>query len=1307
MNAENIDPVRKVLNKSFLRLKPVRIDFEKFITELYILLSRTTLAEQQNQFEEHHKNHIRDFLIGTQFPKTNFLINTDNRKDMVIYNGSDSTSPIGVILECKRANNKTEMPTKDNINCKAMQELLWYYLQQRFEIKRNSLQDANIELKHLIITDCYHWYIFDAADFERYFAQDKSLCQSYIQFSQGGILSAQTKDFYTHIAQPFITKAIENGLPYVYFDLRTYESLVNSAKKKAKGKQENQTQETTENNYSEEELIKLLPLYKFFSPEHLLKQSFANDNNSLNQEFYQELLYLMGLEEKQQASNGGRLIGRVQSKRRQPATLLESTMDYLQAKDCLSGIVDISYYGAPEDRLFNVALELVLTWVNRLLFLKLLEGQLRQQYLGQNIAFLSPEIITNYTVLDQLFFDILAIPKEQRSESIKQSLDILASNVPYLNSSLFEISPLEHQTHCYIRNLNDHLTLPYYKETIFRDYKDKRLSKSAVSKDTTLNYLLRFLDAYDFASEGGEAIQEQRKNLINAAVLGLVFEKINGYRDGSFFTPGFITMYICRQTLRQAVLDKFNEINGWTCQKLDDLYNKIREPKSGNKMITQANNIINSLKICDPAVGSGHFLVSVLNELIAIKSELGILQDSTGKLLHFDYDIRVENDELQILDANGKLFLYKPNNTQSQRVQETLFHEKQYLIEHCLFGVDLNANSVHICRLRLWIELLKHSYYHQKTKELETLPNIDINIQVGNSLLSRYEMEGDIGVILQKYNWTVEQYRKQIYRYHKAKSREDKQTIRQQLDQIRGNIGQAIEADNIKLHELNKLQGELAQLQAKELEIDKGNQSKSPKKNPKIEKLQQQITKLAKVLEQIKTGQLYHHAIEWRYLFPEILQEEDAEFRGFDVVIGNPPYIQLQSMAGQLDCLQQRYSTFEKTGDIYCLFYELAAKICKAKGLVSFITSKAWIRTNYGKTLRRYLTTNVEVQQFLDLADNNVFSSATVGSSIVHYKNQKPSDNHTIAAVRFTRQQKDYLKNLHESFAANQKQVKISGTAPWIIADSMMSQIQEKVRSQGVVLKDWDIEIFRGVVTGYDKAFVIDKNQRKELIAQDANSEGLIKPLLRGRDVKRYTVNYQNLYLIATFPSLGLDIKKYPAIEQHLKSFGERLEQNGKYGCRKETNHKWFETQDSIAYHHNFTQPKIIYPNMVSEPRFTIDKMGFYYANPRCFILTGANLYSLCGILNSKLFRYCFTDLFPELQGSSREIHKIIVETVPIIPVYKAKEKQFQTLVDKIIANKESKIDTIDLENQVDSLVYQLYHLTDKEIQTIEDKFNI
>lgn len=289
---------------------------------------------------------------------------------------------------------------------------------------------------------------------------------------------------------------------------------------------------------------------------------------------------------------------------------MEDAIIQLESMDKLSRLDKPHLFGNNnEERLFNIALELSLTWINRILFLKLLEAQLISYHQGdKSYSFLNRDKIKNYNELNELFFQVLAKNDHERHPNIQQ----LFQKVPYLNSSLFEPTDLEQST-LFISNLKDSQTLPLFPQTVLKDFQDKKVSFS------TLEYLFHFLNAYDFSSEGTEEIQEENKTLISASVLGLIFEKINGYKDGSYFTPSFITMYMSRETLRKAVVQKFNDIKGWNCTDLDCLYNRIEIEDR-----VEANTIINSLKICDPAVGSGHFLVSVLNEIIVIKSELKI-----------------------------------------------------------------------------------------------------------------------------------------------------------------------------------------------------------------------------------------------------------------------------------------------------------------------------------------------------------------------------------------------------------------------------------------------------------------------------------------------------------------------------------------------------------------------------------------------------------------------------------------------------------------------------------------------------------
>ncbi|MCG9881369.1 MAG: type II restriction endonuclease, partial [Bacteroidia bacterium] len=818
---------RKALNKAFLKVKPNRTEIEGFKTNLVTLLDRINDTES----EEFHKNLVSDFLKETYY-KQNHFINTKGRNDLVIHNGQNASSTVGVILEAKKPTNKSEMITVKKLNAKAFQELVLYYLRERISHK-------NLEVKHLVATNINEWFIFDATLFDRLFAQDKNLVKQFSDFEAGRLADTKTDFFYKQIAEPFIAN-ITSEIEFTYFNIQDFQKPLRNADK------------ADDNS--------LIALFKLLSPEHLLKLPFTNDSNSLDKRFYSELLHIIGLTETKEGSK--KLIERNKEGERHTGTILEDTIIQLDSLDKISRLEKPSQFGnTQQERLFNVALELSITWINRILFLKLLEAQLITYNKYDKLAvskgdksysFLNIDKIKNYDDLNSLFFQVLARKYDERNEDVKKIFE----KVPYLNSSLFEPTDIEQVT-LFISNLKDDKIIPIFSQTVLKDQQGKKRSGNL----STLQYLFEFLDAYDFGAEGGEDIQEDNKTLINASVLGLIFEKINGYKDGSFFTPGFITMYMCRETIRNAVVQKFNETKKWNCNNIEELYDKIEDRK-------EANNIVNSIKICDPAVGSGHFLVSALNEMIAVKNDLKILQDRNGKRLK-EYQVEVVNDELIVTDEEGELFEYSPSSTssplasESQRIQETLFHEKQTIIENCLFGVDINANSVKICRLRLWIELLKNAYY-KSAKELETLPNIDINIKCGNSLVSRFAIDADLKQALKKSKWTIDSYRMAVDTYRNAKSKEQKREMERLIADIKSDFRSEISSNDPKVLKLRKLSGELFQL-TNQVQLFERNKKEKADWNKKVAQLTEETKTLETEIEEIKANKIFENAFEWRF----------------------------------------------------------------------------------------------------------------------------------------------------------------------------------------------------------------------------------------------------------------------------------------------------------------------------------------------------------------------------------------------------------------------------------------------------------
>ncbi|MFN3828340.1 MAG: Eco57I restriction-modification methylase domain-containing protein [Micavibrio sp.] len=1018
---------RQSLNKSFLKVKPSRAGIDTFKSNLIHLLDQIKDGES----EEFHKNIISRFLDKTYYSPGNY-INTKDRNDLVIHNGKDANTSVGVIIEVKRPLNRAEMIQTEGLNAKAFQELLLYYMQERVSLK-------NLEIKHLVVTNIHEWFIFDAVVFEKWFFNNKTLVDKFEKFKSGQLSGKKTDFFYKEIAEPILGQILAKAatekqeIPFTYFDLRAYQAPLRNADKV--------------------DDAKLIALYKLLSPEHLLKLPFSNDNNTLDKGFYNELLHIVGLEE---VKNGGKkVIGRKGVGSRDSGSLLENTISHLDSLDKISRVDRPEKYGlTKEDRLYNIALELVITWVNRVLFLKLLEAQLISYHKGnkQNY-FLNSDKIKTFDDLNDLFFGVLARRPTERS----QQLGTTFSKVPYLNSSLFEPTNLE-QTCLFASQLSNNETLGVLPNTVLKDSQGKK----GKGKLSALEYLFAFLDSYDFGGDSAEEIQEENKTLINSAVLGLIFEKINGYKDGSFFTPGFITMFMSRETIRKAILEKFNEVKGWSCNDLNGLYNKI------GGIEAEANEIINSLKICDPAVGSGHFLVSALNEIIAVKSELGILADEQGKKLR-DYHVIVSNDELIVTDEDGRLFEYNPKNKESQRIQQTLFHEKQAIIERCLFGVDINENSVKICRLRLWIELLKNAYYTPGSNftELETLPNIDINIKCGNSLVSRFPLDADLSPALKKSKLSIKNYKAAVQSYHHATNKEQKREMETFISTIKADFRTEISSNDPKMRKFKSKSGELNNLvnQHQLFELSKAEQKAKEKTR---EKLESEIKRLGQEIEEIKSNKVYEGAFEWRFEFPEILDEQGS-FIGFDLVIGNPPY-GIKFTEVELKYLKTAYTSMDKAVDSYGLFIEVANKVSKIDGITAYIVPTGWYSgANFG-ALRRYFAQNTDPLTLINLP-YDVFADAWVDTTIFITKKRLPIqdwprlDSHTVSTRVFDK--KDVIKSI-EPFYDDLTSLRFSdwfeaGSDEYVLLrDPLAAQIINKIRSKSKPLSEY-ADIQRGV----------------------------------------------------------------------------------------------------------------------------------------------------------------------------------------------------------------------------------------------------
>ncbi len=1019
------------------------------------------------------------------------------------------------------------------------------------------------------------------------------------------------------------------------------------------------------------------------------------------------MLYILGLEEKNEK-------GKI---------LIKPS----RTKNSLSAALKEQYKDLDDEEV----MALLIAWNNRILFLRLLESLLKSFKHFTN-HFLTTENFENFNDLNTLFFKVLAKKNSERDKEIKE--DKILQKIPYLNSSLFDKTPLELEGHEI--KLLDNKKLEIYKNSVLKKDNPKQ------EPLPLLKYLFEFLRVYDFTTTPKDIKDNQNKSespLINPSVLGLVFEKLNGYKEGSFYTPSFITSYMCKESITPIVLDKFNAIYQWDCKDLEALREKIDRNFSNEKAKEYLNTLL-TLRVCDPAVGSGHFLVSALNEMVLIAYELGLIASL------YRHELRLENDEIIIHTPENKVFKYTiphSENDPHHQIQKELFELKKDIIENCLFGVDINPNSCEITKLRLWIELLKYSYYifeeGKNTNNLETLPNIDINIKCANSLISRFNLNDDLKKIpnikqkIQEYKDLVAQYKdpNPLYPLNKAdlinKIQDLKNTFSLTLKdpKTKAELEKAIEK-HIKKYNFFALDDK-SLLDGLDYFIPSlfGTLKLSPKEEEEAFASYGRIRALRKKLDDALSGREYQNAFEWRFEFPEVLDDE-GDFLGFDCIIGNPPYIRQEHIKDLKPLLEKQYQDFyNSSSDIYTYFFALSYHLLKEKGFNAFITSNKYARAKYGAKLRELLLKKTTLVSYMELNALKVFESAAVDTSIIHFIKQPPLKESDFKYYEPTPNDKDDLKNTPY---LSMKQNALS-TESFIFANATLLDLRDKIESVGTPLKDWDIQIYRGILTGCNEAFIIPTEKRDAILkncddvqkdergmSERERTIELIKPILRGKDIKRYSYEWAGEWLINTHNGYTsnlkskippIDIEKYPATKAHLDAHYDTI------ATRCDQGDTPYHLRN-CAYLEDFEKEKIVYGEIVQEPRFYLDNgecgLGYFYAEATIFILTGEHLRYLLGMLHSKLITFAFKTFYAGggLGESGYRYKKAFIERLPIPQITHKNQELADKITDGakqilVLKEKDPKANTQGLEKEIDALVYQLYNLTDEEIKIIED----
>lgn len=1201
--------------------KADKATLDEFKNAVGNLLAKLPETQNERQVEQQ-----LEIFLGVSL-RTEEIIPQDGKKDLSI-----KSLKLGCtrgIIEAKSTTNKSEFISDSNANRKSLWELLLYFYRE--------VKNGNNCIKYLYATNGYEWFAFDARIFYNKFVKGCSLYAEFKKDSDFAVYDKGNDAFYKK-AKEFLENS-EEEIECLKIDLR-----------------EKKTDSTWQN------------LYKFFHRRNLLDDdvSVEHDVNEINQKFFYELLYIMGLQEVEK--NGKRVIEFIQ-------TTTRTTLGELAIRALEDVPIPMEKGENSLERQQNVALELCITWVNRLLFIKLLEGKITS-YKEENEKFLTYEKIHTFRDLHNLFIKILGTTYEKRDPVLAEKF----SQVPYLNSSLFELSRSEIDfIKVYALDADSGEKLPFCKNTVFKDEQKKGISF------TPIEYLLNFLDRYDFVGDGSD-----KALVVNAAVLGKVFEKINGYKDGSFYTPSFVTMFICRSSIDKTVVLKFNEKYGWKCKSITDLYNQLERD---SESIKQYNELVDSTTVADISVGSGHFLVSALNEILWLKANLGILVDASGRGFK-EYSFEIENDELMVRLAGEKV-KYDYRNAESQRLQETLFNEKKKILSNCLFGVDINPNSVNICCLRLWIELLKNTYYKSETgyRELEILPNIDINIKCGNSLISKLPVV--IGKPKRGANASVEKgikdkvgtYKKAVIEYKQARDKDAKSDLKKQI----ANIKKSFTAGDSTIW----------------LALDK----EAVKQNEKNEK-----------------NGLFSRSMEWMIEFPELM-DENGYFVGFDCIVGNPPYMRVQEIEKTQPKEKLYYeaqfpnSTGAGAYDLAFIFVEQALRLMKDGNICSYIMPHKFLNADGAECFRNWLKQGTIVKRMAHFGANQIFKGATTYTCITEF-----SKSATDGIVLYKAPYKgDYVNEMllqtnynKIMYSTIESAARLYGKNQWIMfANEAEYGLFEHI--YGTARKIENVfNVYQGIATSDDKLYVLDHNEDGSFTVPKTGAtynleNEFFKPLLKGEDVHRYGVLKTNRYVFfpykePSYEPVGLDEleRDYPLTYRYVMD-NEKLFKARESGKAAKMP-VWYE----YLYPKNkdkFEQEKLSSMEICTScPNVTLNSENLYHNTKVYSWVKKENVAEsykfLLAILNSKLIWWFLKLTGDTLSSDSRTFKTEYLNPFPMPNTHEQSvvQKVEETVESMMTAVAEdSKSATVmDLEKKLNLMVYKLYNLSLDEAHVVE-----
>ncbi|MCT7951724.1 BREX-1 system adenine-specific DNA-methyltransferase PglX [Ancylothrix sp. C2] len=837
----------------------------------------------------------------------------------------------------------------------------------------------------------------------------------------------------------------------------------------------------------------------------------------------------------------------------------------------------------------------------------------------------------------------------------RPNLESRWGKIPYLNGGLFE------------RDYGEGI-----RDAAGRETPAQILLPNSIFDPGSSNSILGFFNGYNFTI--AENVLGNEDVAIDPEMLGKVFENMLAAEErgqsGTFYTPRGIVQFMCAEVLGRYLVDatgmELEAVNGLINYEDDFSTELLITPQEIKKL----KKALSGFKVLDPAVGSGAFPLGMMQVILNVKQAIAKREGMT-----------IQRGSLRISEW------------------------KREIIANNLYGVDIKPEAIEISKLRMWLSLVVDI---PKIEDVEPLPNLDYKLMCGDSLISTINGEvlipdptkdvQQLSLLVTPVQQAIQPLLELQRQYFEADS-SLRNEIRGQILTAEKEVFKTAIADRMKYWVEEKRQIE---------ENIKRLKKSSKIQEKRVGEIAGKIAELESFALAVEGGERAVNFFQYYLHFRDVFEEKG----GFDVVIGNPPYVRQEAIKDLKPALQLEYDCYTGVADLYVYFYERGFNLLRNGGYLSYISSNKYFRAGYGEKLRKLLAEKAKIEYLIDFGDAAVFE-AIAYPSIILVRNDSP-ENHRVKVLNWQEDKSiaDFNKVfLQDCFEMEQSQLTADG---WRLESSAVLNLLDKLRKNGTPLGEYvNGRFYRGILTGFNEAFVVDRETRDGLIAEDSSSADVLKPFLRGRDVKRWCVDYKDLWLLFIpwhFPlhndssiqgaSLAAETafkKQYPAIYKHLLKFKDQLSSRNQ--AETGVRYEWYALQRCAAsYWQEFEEQKIFIPAITQNVEYAADYIG-YFGNDKTSICVTDNVKFLLGLLNSKILGWFIRQIAPTKQGGFYEFKPTYVTQIPIPTASESEKQKIESLVQKCLDAKGQGV--VEWEAEIDEIVAGLYGLTEEEMRII------